>query len=58
MQQRVRVSVVDVRSDLSHRQPVCGSITTKRVNIVADEADRAGTGAIAVTAFPFELDAN
>jgi hypothetical protein len=34
--QHVRVSTVDVRSDLSHRQRAGGSVTTENVNIVAE----------------------
>jgi len=52
------VSTVDVRSNLSHRQPAGGSITAENVNIVADEANGTGSGAIAVFAFALELDAN
>jgi len=52
------VSTVDVRSDLSNRQVASGSVTTENVNIVADEADGAGSGAIAVSAFALEFGAN
>jgi hypothetical protein len=47
-----------VRSDLSHGQRAGGSITTENVNIVADEADGAGSGAMAVSAFALEFGAN
>jgi len=56
--QHVCVSTVDVRSDLSNRQLASGSVTTENVNIVADEADGAGSGAIAVSAFALEFGAN
>ena len=47
-----------MRSDLSHRQPARGGITTENVDIVADEADGADSGTIAVSAFALELDPN
>jgi hypothetical protein len=57
--QRVCVSTVYVRSDLSQRQRAGGSVTTtENVNIVADEADRAGSAAMAVSAFALEFNAN
>jgi len=56
--ERVRVSVVDVRSDLAHRQHLGESVTTENVDIVADEADGAGCGALAVSALALELGAN
>ena len=56
--QRVYMSTVDVRSDLSHRQRAGGSVTTEDVNIVADETDGARSGALAVSAFALEFGAN
>ena len=56
--ERVRVSTGDVRSDLSDRQRMGGSVTTENVDIVADEADGAGSGALAVSALALELGAN
>ena len=56
--QRVRVSTVYVRSDLSQRQRAGGSVATENVNIVADEADRAGSAAMAVSAFALEFNAS
>jgi hypothetical protein len=56
--QRVRVGTVDVRSDLSHRQRPGGSVITETVNIVADEADGAGSCATPVSAFALEFGAN
>ena len=56
--QRVCVSTVYVRSDLSQRQRAGGSVTTENLNIVADEADRAGTAAMAFSAFALEFNAN
>jgi hypothetical protein len=47
-----------VRSDLSHRQRAGGSITTKNVNIVTNETDRADSDAMAVSAFALEFGAN
>ena len=47
-----------MRSDLSYRQRVGGSITTENVDIVADEANRAGSRAMAVSAFALEFGAN
>ena len=47
-----------MRSDLSHRQLAGGSVTTKSVNIVADEANGAGSRAIVIPAFALEFDAN
>jgi len=52
------VSTVDVRSDLSYRQRVSRSVTTENVDIVADEANGAGSGALAVSALALELGAN
>jgi len=52
------VSIVDVRSDFPHRQRGGGSVTTENGDIVADEADGAGSGAMAVSAFALELGAN
>jgi len=56
--ERVRVSTGDVRSDLSHRQGAGGNVITENVNIVAYEADGAGSGAMAVSAFALEFGAN
>ena len=56
--ERVRVSTDDVRSDLAHRQRVGGCVTTENVDIVADEADGAGSEALAVSALVLELGAN
>ena len=56
--QRVRVSIVDVRSDLSHRQRAGGSVTTQIVNIETDEADGARSRTIAVFAVALEFGAN
>ena len=56
--QRVRVNSVDVRSDLSHGQRAGGSLTTGNFNIVADEADGTGSGAMAVFPSALEFDAN
>jgi hypothetical protein len=50
--QHVPVSTVDVRSDLSHRQRAGGSVTTENVNIVADQADGAGSGAMRFLPLP------
>ena len=47
-----------MRSDPSHCQLAGGDVTTETVNIIADEADRAGSGAIAISAFALEFDAN
>jgi hypothetical protein len=52
------VSTVDVRSDLSDSQRVGGKVTTENVNVVTDEADGAGSGAMAVSAFALEFGAN
>jgi hypothetical protein len=52
------VSTVEVRSDLSHRQGAGGNVVTENVNIVAYEADGADSGAMAVSAFPFEFGVN
>jgi len=52
------MSTVDVRSDLSHRQRAGGSVATENVDIVTDETDGAGSGALAVSALPIELGAN
>ena len=52
------MSTVDVRSDLSHRQRVAGSVTAENIDIVADEANRAGSRAMAVSAFALEFGAN
>jgi len=52
------VSTDDVRSDLSQRQGAGGNVITENVNIVADEADGAGSGAMAVSAFALEFGAN
>ena len=56
--ERVRVSTGEVRSDLSHRQGARGNVITENVNIVAYEADGAGSGALAVSALALELGAN
>ena len=56
--QRVCVSTVDVRGDLSNRQFAGGNVTTENVNIVADEANRAGSAAVTVSTFALEFDAN
>jgi hypothetical protein len=52
------MSTVDVRGDLSNRQLAGGNVTTENVNIVADEADGAGSTAMAVSAFTLEFNAN
>jgi len=52
------MSTVDVRGDFSHRQRAGGSVTAENVDIVADEADRTGSGAVAVSAFALELGSN
>ena len=56
--QRVRVSTVDMRSYLSHCQHAGGKVTTEILNIVGDEAGRAGSGAMAISASALEFDAN
>ena len=56
--QRVCMSTVDVRSDLSNSQRASGSVTTQNVNIVTDEADGTSSGAIAVSALALEFGAN
>ena len=56
--QRVRVSTVDVRSDLSHRQRVGASVTTENVDIVADETDGAGSAAMAISALALKFGVN
>ena len=56
--QRVRVSIVDVRSNLSHRQRAGGSVTTENVNIVTDKADGAGSRTVAVSAFALKFGVN
>jgi hypothetical protein len=56
--QRVCVSTVDVRGDLSNRQLAGGNVTTENVNIVANEANRAGSAAVTVSSFTLEFDAN
>ena len=55
---RVRMSTVDVRSDLSHSQRPGGKVTAENVNVVIDEADGAGSGAMAVSAFALKFGAN
>ena len=52
------MGTADVRSDLSHGQRASGSVATENVNIVADEADRAGSGALPVSAFALEFGPN
>jgi len=52
------VSTADVRSDPSNCQRAGGTFTSGDVNIVADEADRAGSGAPLVSAFALEFGAN
>jgi hypothetical protein len=52
------MSTGHVRSDLSHRQRAGGSLTTKNVNIVTDETNRADSDAMAVPAFALEFGAN
>ena len=47
-----------MRRDLSHSQRAGGRVTTENVNVVTDEADRAGSGAMAVSAFALEFGAN
>ena len=47
-----------MRSDLSHRQRVAGSVTAENIDIVADEANRAGSRAMAVSAFALKFGAN
>ena len=47
-----------MRGDLSNRQLARGNVTTENVNIVADEANGAGSGAMAVSAFALEFNAN
>ena len=56
--ERVRVSTVDVRSNLSNRQLAGGNVITENVNIVAEQADGAGSTAMAVSAFALEFNAN
>ena len=56
--QCVRVSIVDVRSDLSQRQRAGGSVTTENVDIVTDEADGAGSRTVAVSAFALKFGVN
>jgi len=56
--QRACVSTVDVRSDLSNRQLAGGKLTTENVNIVAYEANRAGSAAVTVSTFALEFNAN
>ena len=56
--QRVCMSIIDMRSDLSHRQRACGDVATENVNVVADQADRARSGTIPISAYPLEVGAN
>jgi len=58
IRQRVCVSTADVRSDLSGRQSAGRNVSTENVNIVADEADGASSGALPVSAFALEFGAN
>ena len=44
--------------DLPNRQLAGGKLTTENVNIVADEANRAGSAALTVSTFALEFDAN
>lgn len=52
------MNVVDVRSDFCNRQHASGKVTAKNVNIIADEADGAGSGALAISPFALEFGAN
>ena len=56
--QRVCVSTVDVRGDLSNRQLAGGNVTTENVTVVAGEANRAGSAALTVSTFALEFNAN
>jgi hypothetical protein len=56
--QRVCVSTVDVRGNLSNRQLAGGNVTAENVNIVADEANRAGSAAVTASTFALEFNAN
>ena len=56
--QHIRVNGVEVRSDFSHRQRAGGSVATQNVNIVADETNRADSGAMAISAAALEFDAD
>jgi len=47
-----------VRSDFSHRQRAGGSVATQNFDIVADETNRAGSGAMAISASALEFDAD
>ena len=52
------MSTGDVRSDLSDRQRLGGSVTTENVNIVAEETDGAGSAAMAISAFALKFGVN
>jgi len=52
------MSTVDVRSDLSHRQRVGGSVTTENVNIAADETDGTRSAAMAISALALKFGVN
>jgi hypothetical protein len=52
------VSTIDVRSDLSYRQNAGGMVNAENLDIVADEADGASGGAVAISASALELRAN
>ena len=56
--QHIRVNGVEVRSDFSHRQRAGGSVATQNFDIVADKTDRAGSGAMAISASALEFDAD
>ena len=47
-----------MRSDLSYSQRLGGKVTAENVNVVIDEADGAGSGAMAVSAFALKFGAN
>ena len=56
--QRVRVGTVDVRNDLFHGPRAGRSVSPENVDIIANEADGAGSGIVPAPASALDFNEN